>query len=486
MQVRLSFASLLLLGGVSISKAATTNDTAACDAPCQARVSLAASWEAQQHVSTDFSFYQIPSNFSDKLAPGSLLRVEVATDLTNYTVPSGLTMSRIIYTTADLHGKILPASAYILWPYGQPELCPGGKKQGYPLVAWAHGTSGVFRACAPSNYRNLQYHFMAPFLLALQGMAVVAPDYAGLGFKTLPSGEPIRHPWLTGPAQANDLAHAITAARAAFPSLLNPEGDFVAVGHSQGGSAAWAFAERLVDKPMAGYKGTVSIAPPVRLFQHLENSLANISNPQALLVLSAQPKLVSAVTATFPAYNDSGMSPLAYGRWHGGIEPVEGCLPTDSLLFGDIMSNATALAQLGRPGWTKDDAVKHWLELAKTGGKKFKGPLLVMAGDTDAIVPLYTVKAAVDETCGGLARERWGESLEMVTYTGMGHFPIIQASQLQWLDWVKDRLSGKKVARSGCTASVAQGSRTEYNPRAQAPNFLVQWASAMEMWKYTL
>ncbi len=135
------------------------------------------------------------------------------------------------------------------------------------MVAWAHGTSGVFKACAPSNYRNIQYHFMAPFLLALQGIVVVAPDYAGLGIAALPTGEEVNHPWLAGPAQANDLAHAVTASRAAFPGLLKPRGPFVAMGHSQGGGAAWAFAERQASRPLSGYKGTVAIAPPARVLE---------------------------------------------------------------------------------------------------------------------------------------------------------------------------------------------------------------------------
>ncbi len=108
------------------------------------------------------------------MAPGSLLTVEPATNLSNFSVPTGLSMSRIIYTTTNLNGTTIPASAYILWPYSPLQLssCPN---QGYPMVAWAHGTSGALKACAPSNYRNLQYHFMAPFALALQGIGGSGP-----------------------------------------------------------------------------------------------------------------------------------------------------------------------------------------------------------------------------------------------------------------------------------------------------------------------
>ena len=129
------------------------------------------------------------------------------------------------------------------------------------MVAWVHGTSGLLKGCDPSNYRSLQYHFMVPYLLALQGIAVVAPDHAGLGFDNLPLGEHIGHPWALCPAQAGDLAHAISAARSAFPRQLPRNGSFVAMGRSQGGGAAWAFAERMATSPLDGYRGTFAIAP---------------------------------------------------------------------------------------------------------------------------------------------------------------------------------------------------------------------------------
>ena len=471
---------IIALVGLKIS-AAGSNSTSECDIKYRANIGF--SWETEQHADAAFAFYKATFNFSSDLAPGNLLYIEPATNLSNYSVPSGLTISRILYTTSNFNGTILPASAYVLWPYTSPNAsrsscCAGG----YPIVAWAHDTSGLLRGCAPSNYRNLQYHFMSPFLLALQGMAVVAPDYAGLGVDSLLSGEQIGHLWAAGPAQANDLANAIIAARTAFPEYLRPTALFVAMGHSQGAGAGWALAQRLVEKPIKGYKGTAAIAPPTNLVKQAELAMANPSADWAPTILSSQPRLIAAVTAAFPSYNYSGMTPASYNRWVDILKPLGVCLPTDALVFSDLQ-----LDELARDGWTKDEAVQTYSELIETGIKEFKGPLLILAGESDVVVPLQVIESAVEDTCRMLEREHWNESLELVTYSKMNHFSVIQVSQLKWLAWVKERLSSTDApAKPGCVKSAVNGFQTEDTPDVAFPNFLEQWVSLEESWKYLL
>ena len=212
---------------------------------------LTTSFETSQHALPNDPFYNVPESYHSGLKPGSVLKIEHATNLTNYTVPSGISMSRIMYTTSDVHGATLPASAYILWPYSP---LPDKDTLGYPTAAWAHGTAGLYAPCSPSNYRSLQYHFMVPYLLALQGMVVVAPDYAGLGVGSLPNSDIIPHPWATSPAQANDVAYAITAARAAFPKYLSKNGPFVTLGHSEGGRERHGVSQN--DKPSHQFLAT--------------------------------------------------------------------------------------------------------------------------------------------------------------------------------------------------------------------------------------
>ncbi|KAL8668859.1 MAG: hypothetical protein Q9168_006530 [Polycauliona sp. 1 TL-2023] len=200
----------------------------------------------------DDPFYQCPSD-SSEAPPGTLLKVQKEIDTKPYQLPGGIAMSKILYQSKNLNGSPVPVSCLILWPYAarsQPD--------GYPVVAWAHGTSGALVNHAPSNYKNLLHHFQGPYQLVLQGYVVIAIDYAGLGVGTDASGSPIMHEYLASPSQANDVIYSVEAARTAFPELSER---FVVIGHSQGGGAAWAVAQRAATEEIQGYLGAVGISP---------------------------------------------------------------------------------------------------------------------------------------------------------------------------------------------------------------------------------
>lgn len=473
------FPSLFLPLAVGLSLSAV-QAASECNATCRTQIGIA--FETAQHADPTYAFYEPPSNFSSDLAPGTLLRVDdlTAVDMLNWTVPSSLTMSRIIYTTSNINGTMLPTSAYVLWPY---TAVPAG--EGYPLVAWAHGTSGANKPCAPSNYRNLQYHFQVPYALDLQGMAVVAPDYAGLGINTLPSGEVFRHQYLAAPSHVNDLANAVLAARIAYPALLPSEGAFVAMGHSQGGRTAWGYAERHASKPVAGYKGTVAFAPPTKVIGQLEVASASPSAVFSNGSLITGPNLVDAITAVFPAYNYSGMSAVAYDRWFNVFEPAQGCLPTDDLTFADLPYDT-----LTKPGWTQDPIVQEWSNLTDVGNKEFAGPMLVLIGQVDGAVDTALTKKVVEETCAS----GYGE-IEFWEYSGVSHFAAIQASQGKWMAWVKERLgqsskrgNWRRGNSSRCSLGVVEGFMTERTSAlGTAPNFFLGWENPQtSLWEYTL
>jgi pimeloyl-ACP methyl ester carboxylesterase len=468
-------------------------NSSTCDERCQQLSVRAITFEESAHAHTPLdAFYSIPDSFNTSMKPGTLLRVEAHTNLVNYTVPSGLTMSRIMYTSLSLNGTVVPVSAYVLWPYAPFEYtskCNSQRSGKFPLVAWAHGTSGQFQNCSPSNYRSLQYHFMVPYTIALEGFVVIAPDYAGLGVTTRPNGE-ASHEWLAGPAGANDVAYAVEAVRMAFPEQLLEDGPFVTLGHSQGGNIAWAFAERQAESPVPGYRGTISISPPTRAIDWVNLSLKTIATtpadqlPQwAQLVFALQPKIIAAITTVYPSYNYSGMTAASYDRWNNVVKPLQGCLPTESLAFATVLP-----ADVAKPNWTSDSVVQEWKERVAVGGKEFAGPMLLIAGDNDAL-PISMIGEDVDRTC----QVNKNQSLELIVYEATEHFSVIQASRVKWVGWIKERISGgsSKDASGGDSvcgkSSFVNGFNTNYTIHSVAPNWIVDWApSPAEMWKYTL
>ncbi|MGO9718029.1 MAG: hypothetical protein ACLPV2_13745 [Steroidobacteraceae bacterium] len=165
------------------------------------------------------AFYQSPSLGESK--PGDLLRKE---DFAGYAVPQGVRAVRVLYHSLSSRGIDVATSAVVLIPAG--EAPPGG----WPVIAWAHGTSGVARMCAPSLMKDLVYGEEGLMPMVRAGFAVVATDYHGLGTDGL-------HEYLNKVAQSRDVIYSIPAARAAVPELGRR---WVVVGHSQGGLAAWS------------------------------------------------------------------------------------------------------------------------------------------------------------------------------------------------------------------------------------------------------
>lgn len=117
-------------------------------------------------------------------------------------------LSRIIFQSKTLNGSLAPVSAFILWLYSPRNLIDG-----HPVVAWSHGTSGIAPNCAPSHYKNLWQHSLAPYQLVLQGFVVVAADYAGLGVGKDALGKPIVLEYLASSSHAHDVFYSVQAAQ---------------------------------------------------------------------------------------------------------------------------------------------------------------------------------------------------------------------------------------------------------------------------------
>lgn len=156
------------------------------------------------------------------------------------------------YKMLGMDNKEVQATALVFTPKTAPPA------KGWPIVVWAHGTTGVADICAPSRSQlNTYIQAMIEGLLAA-GYVVVAPDYEGLGE---PANDEL-HPFLNVKSEAFSITDAVVAARNYLGNKVSNR--WMTVGHSQGGHAALGAAQ-YQSRAQLDYKGTVAVAPASNL-----------------------------------------------------------------------------------------------------------------------------------------------------------------------------------------------------------------------------
>ena len=372
----------------------------------------------------DDPFYDAPHEALNA-PPGTALRIDKDVDTSKYLIPPTTSLSRFVYQSETLGGSKVPASAYVLWPYS-----PRTQSDGYPVVAWAHGTSGFDANAAPSHHKNLWQHFLCPYQIAVQGYVVVATDYVGLGVhkypsghglegQTYPSGQPIIHEYLAPPSQANDIIHSVTAAQAAFPELSK---SFVVIGHSQGGGAAWSVAQKAASTSIPGYLGAIAVSPYTGFLEE-ENEFYK------LLI----PAMLPGLASTFPDFSPKDILTAE------GEKRLNIVYQTSA-----AMSSAVAIlsgVDLLKPNWKTNTYFRKYQDLTSTGGKAIRGPLLVIHGKQDPILSIEVVENAVKRT----AELFPSAQIEYASLPNVTHVSALVASQRLWMDWIGDRFAGRAL-----------------------------------------
>ena len=346
---------------------------------------------------------------ADLSEPGTLIRTEAGT---GYDLPHGLVATRIAYASRDANGSPVMATGVVLQPPGD---APEG---GWPLIAWAHGTAGVARACAPSLMKNLYYGWDGIFIYPLMGYAVVAPDYAGLG-------TPGPHQLLWLEAQGQDVINAVPAAQAALPTLSD---EWVMVGHSQGGATAMQVSamQHGIDDPT--YLGAISIAPATdyhAMWKRFPDGMA--SGGMALVAVG--------IKAADPSFDQVTMV---------GPEIME-VLPEleREACFGAAQELVAGIPGARQPtNWPDAPGVRRFADANRPYLEPGRGPLLVLLGENDPAIPLDITKRAIGERCA-LQRE-----VSLETYPGMDHAQVIHASFPRQLEWIADRFAGRPAERN--------------------------------------
>lgn len=158
-------------------------------------------------------------------------------------------VSRLVYTTPGPDGTSVTATGLVCLPDGP------APAEGWRVVAWTHGTSGLSEHCGLTGSPDLEAGTGEVIgRLNAAGYAVVAPDYLGLGPGTIGP-----HPYLHTDTESTATIDAVCAARMGIDELSQ---HWAVAGQSQGGHAALAAGHRAATyAPDLIFHGTAALAP---------------------------------------------------------------------------------------------------------------------------------------------------------------------------------------------------------------------------------
>jgi acetyl esterase/lipase len=362
------------------------------------------------------AFYSAAGVDLGRYPPGGLIRQQPILG-----APDGAAAYRVLYRSTGLRGEPIAVSGVVIIPAGEP---PAG---GRPVVAWAHPTTGVVPACAPSLARVLFSSIQGLREMLAAGYVVAATDYPGLGV----SGP---HPYLVGESEGRAVLDSVRAARVTQGSGAGTR--FAAWGHSQGGQAA--------------------------LFTGL---LSRSYAPELTLVgvAAAAPATELATLMGDDLDSDGGRNLTAMTLW--SWQRVYGA-PMSRLLTPEAIPNVDRLAGLcierafdmfTRRGPTKalarsflrvDDPAKiePWRELLESntpGALAPNIPIFLAQGDADKLVIPAVTRDYMGKLCAA------GSRVRLLTLPGVGHGFSGRDSAAAAVTWMTARFSGEP-APSDC------------------------------------
>jgi pimeloyl-ACP methyl ester carboxylesterase len=347
-------------------------------------------------------FYATPDPVPD-LEPGTLLAAEPI-ELDGL----GGRAYRIMYVSESLAGDPIAVTGLAAVPEGD---APEG---GFPVVAWAHGTTGIADVCAPSLEPEGALGIGNALLEA--GYAIAATDYEGLG-------TPGRHPYIVGESEGRGVLDSVRAARQLDGAELSTR--YLVWGHSQGGHAA-LYAQHLAASwaPELELVGTVAGAPPSQ-FELLNTALQASPFKHYLLMVAA---------GFNAAYGDEG-APLEEVLTPAGVEMVatvdEGCDAVAQAIQGVDTSTLIGADPASIPAWLE---ALH----ANDPGlfeEPSDAPLLVIHGGNDEQIPVIASSLMFDQLCAiGQDQTRW-------VYPGQSHSGVVATSLDDMLTWIENRFA---------------------------------------------
>jgi pimeloyl-ACP methyl ester carboxylesterase len=339
-------------------------------------------------------------------------------------LPSAARTTLITYMSRDEYGKPIVVSGTVSVPTTR---APRG---GYPVISWAHGTSGYADTCAPSEDTpdgpdHDYFAVIDPTLntWVARGFAVVQTDYQGLG---TPGG----HPYINGVSEANTVTDIVRAGRQLDSQLSRT---WFVMGHSQGGQAALFTATRARSyAPDLQLRGAVPIAPggfglsqTVPYIQSNQPGAAAAEAFLPLILLGAQvanPAIVPEQLLSDTALNSGALTAARTGCL-AQIRAVTPVPPADYFRTGANFGPLTSYLQTQDPSVTDP-----------------KVPTMIAQGTADTLVSKTGTDALVKVLC------QKGADIQYKIYDGADHRGSVGASLSDAENFVSQILHGSRPA----------------------------------------
>jgi pimeloyl-ACP methyl ester carboxylesterase len=343
-----------------------------------------------------------------------------ARTLTGAAVAPGASKTKVVlYRSLGVDGRAAAVSGIVSIPKGK------APKKGWPVITYAHGTTGAADQCAPSrDVAGTSVHGSNAYILPLisrwlkAGYAVVRTDYEGLG-------TPGSHPYLIGNSEGRATLDIARAARELDPRLSKTT---IISGHSQGGHAA-LFAAALAPRwtPELKVRGTVAFAPASHLDDQLPlttmltapgGGLSGLIADIGRGIVTANPSFdLSAIlsdqaNALFPQTETQCLAELSAPTSFGGLSPKA------------IFKEGADLAPLAK-----------LLDVQDPSHLKITTPLRIDQGaDDTTVLPLFTSQLATELTGNG------AKALAYKQHPGVDHAGIVSAAGKDATAWIAKRL----------------------------------------------
>ncbi len=407
-------------------------ETAACEAPAYEWVSLDAMGEV-----TDWEEMDDLSLSADSIE----FMLQLA-GITNFSpIPYGIKTYRVRYTTQD-RGALVEATAVISYPDVE-------QASSFPVVMFAHGTTGFTDACAPGAGGIEE--LAVPVLLASLGYAVVAPDYLGMNS----FGEPaaFMHPYLVPEPTAVACLDSMRAL-VDFHDQREIPVDFdtsrtVIWGASEGGFAAF-WAERYAPyyAPEFDIVANVALVPPTDMLGLAAHAVtvagSTTAGLAAMLVASSQwygssSDLQKVLTDQEPGYLVSNL-PQEMLSSCSSFPSIESCETVEDVFqqqFIDAFDGGGT--ESVEPFYCYIEAATlHASSLALQAAT----PTLVVLSEDDDLVISPVIRADILTLC------QQGYQIEHLECEGADHAEGAVLSLPYQVDWVQARLEARDLDES--------------------------------------